>query len=219
MTAGPDLAATRESLHAVAEQVLAAARYATESRIGLVAAPGGFATPTFGPGRRVAVDIDELVVIDGDDIRRERLTTLRRAAQVVGVEPHAPPVYPAATSLDPEAPLTIDRDAAQSLADWFALVDDALRAVASELREPTPATLWPEHFDLALAAADVNYGGSPGDAEHAEPYLYVGPWARPLPARGSELWNEPFGASLPRSAVPDVDAAVAFFRRGRDAAS
>jgi hypothetical protein len=219
MSADNDLVTTRRALHAVAEHVLAAARYAAEGRIGLAAVPDGFGTPTFGEHRRIEVQVDELVVVDGDDVRREKLTTLRRAAELAGVEPIAPPVYRAATSIDLDVSLDIEADAARMIADWFALVDAALRRVALELTEPTASTLWPEHFDLALSAAEVNYGGSPGDDEHAEPYLYVGPFARPLPTAGEGFWNEPFGASLPRSAVPDVDTAVDFFRRGRDASA
>ena len=56
----------------------------------------------------------------------------------------------------------------------------------------------------------MNLGASPGDAEHPEPYLYVGPWA---PHEGA-FWNEPFGASLGRARVESVEAAVAFFRQG-----
>jgi hypothetical protein len=58
--------------------------------------------------------------------------------------------------------------------------------------------LWPEHFDIAVdfgddsAARRANFGGSPGDAGHEEPYLYVGPWQ---PQAGT-FWNESFGASL-----------------------
>ncbi len=214
MSADNDLVTTRRALHAVAEQVVAAKRYATEGRIGLVAVPDGFGTPDNASGWRVQVQLDELVVIDGDAVRREKLTTVRRAAAFVGVEPKAPPVYRAATPHDPDRPLDIGRDAARVVAEWFALVDAALREMAEELTEPTAITLWPEHFDLALTAAEVNYGGSPGDDDHVEPYLYVGPFTRPLPARGEGYWNEPFGASIARSAVPDVDAAVTFFRRG-----
>jgi hypothetical protein len=217
MPADNDLVTTRRALHAVAEQVLAAARYAAEGRIGLAAVPDGFGTPTFGDGRRIEVQVDELVVVAGDDLLRERLTTLRRAGEIAGVVPMAPPVYAAATSVDADVPLDIEHDAAREIADWFALVDAALRRVAVELTEPTAATLWPEHFDLALSASEVNYGGSPGDGEHPEPYLYVGPFARPLPPGGEGFWNEPFGASLLRSEVPDVDTAIDFFRRGRDA--
>jgi hypothetical protein len=219
MPADNDLVITRRALHAVAEQVLAASRYATEGRIGLAAVPDGFGTPTFGDNSRIEVQIDELVVVNGDDVRREKLTTLRRAGELAGVEPKAPPVYPAATAYDPDRPLDIDSDAARAVAEWFALVDAALRRVSADLTEPSAITLWPEHFDLALTAAEVNYGGSPGDDGHVEPYLYVGPFARPLPAGDDAFWNEAFGASLPRAAVPDVDAAVAYFRRGRDASS
>ena len=57
---------------------------------------------------------------------------------------------------------------------------------------PTGPTLWPEHFDIAIEMGPereglrVNYGLSPGDEDHEEPYFYVGPWtARPE----GELWN------------------------------
>ncbi len=67
-----------------------------------------------------------------------------------------------------------------------------LRARAGDELEPVSINLWPEHFDVATelgseaAGQRAGYGASPGDAEHPEPYLYVGPWtARP---EGS-LWN------------------------------
>ena len=56
----------------------------------------------------------------------------------------------------------------------------------------------------------MNLGGSPGDDAHPEPYLYVGPWQQ----RSGDFWNEPWGASLDRRAVPDVAAAVEFLERG-----
>jgi hypothetical protein len=50
--------------------------------------------------------------------------------------------------------------------------------------------LWPEHFDIAFElgsnAARANFGASPGDDEHDEPYLYVGPWTAEV---SGELWN------------------------------
>ena len=50
------LAATRDSLHRVAEHVLAAAWYGASGEIGLAPSPGGFRTPSFGPdGRYLAV--------------------------------------------------------------------------------------------------------------------------------------------------------------------
>ena len=44
-------AETRESLHALAEHVLCAARYHAMGRIGLQVVEGGFATPPFGDDR------------------------------------------------------------------------------------------------------------------------------------------------------------------------
>lgn len=68
----PDsLPATRDALHRLAEHVLAPARYAATGHIGLVPAPGGFATPPYGPtpfGAEptvLAMDLDELVGISG----------------------------------------------------------------------------------------------------------------------------------------------------------
>jgi hypothetical protein len=76
--------------------------------------------------------------------------------------------------------------------------------------------LWPEHFDLATHdGRAANYGGSPGDAPPDEPYLYVGPWDRPLPPAGDGFWNRAFGAALPYSAIDSVDAGVAFLLAGR----
>jgi len=53
--------------------------------------------------------------------------------------------------------------------------------------------LWPEHFDIGITVAEVNYGVSPGDASIGEPYAYVGPWHVPDGA----FWNQPFGAARP----------------------
>lgn len=52
--------------------------------------------------------------------------------------------------------------------------------------------LWPEHFDLGfemgIGAQRANYGASPGDDRHSEPYLYVGPWeAGDSP---NSFWND-----------------------------
>ena len=36
------------------------------------------------------------------------------------------------------------------------------------------------------AGQRANYGASPGDEDHAEPYVYVGPWTAEV---DGELWN------------------------------
>jgi hypothetical protein len=78
--------------------------------------------------------------------------------------------------------------------------------------------LWPEHFDIAMSlgpeGARANYGGSPGDADHAEPYLYVGPWS--MDGRSGPFWNEPFGASLLNTQLLEGADALGFLRRGRE---
>jgi hypothetical protein len=211
-----DVATTRASLHAVAEHVLAAARYQAVGRIGLVTAPGGFATPAFA-GTILAVDGTDLVVTDGGGGRRAPITSLRAAGELVGIAPGMPDlVYRPSTPLDLDRNLPLDPGAAELLAGWFALGAVALDRFAAELSsdEPSAPTLWPEHFDLALSADEVNYGVSPGDGTIPEPYAYVGPWARPLPGDRS-FWNQPFGAALVRSDGTDVDDLVAFFRAGR----
>jgi hypothetical protein len=76
--------------------------------------------------------------------------------------------------------LGVDPEGAARLADWYALGDAILRELGGE------PILWPEHFDIAIELDEVNYGFSPGDEHHPEPYAYVGPWKAPPPG---ELWN------------------------------
>jgi hypothetical protein len=219
--------ATRDALHAVAEHVLAAARYQGEGRIGLAVVPGGFSTPPFGePPRQVEVDGVDLVVRTGptaaepvDDVHvtRAPLRTLGDAAEHAGIAPGGPAeVYQLATPLDPDAPLDLDPDAAARIADWFALADAALVRWSQEIAadEPSGITLWPEHFDVAIRAAGVNYGASLGDEYVPEPYLYVGP-PLPPPPSADEFWNVSFGAYRTWDAVATADDAVEFFRAGR----
>jgi len=213
-----DLVATRRALHAVAEHVLAAARHRWDGHIGLRATPGGFGTPAVvvdGVARQVRVEGTDLVVEADGRVERAPLTTLAAAGDLVGMAPGAPAgVYEIATPCRPDAALAIDPAAADVLAGWFALVDEALRVIAADLAPAEPVQLWPEHLDVAVVVDEVNLGGSPGDGDHPEPYLYVGPWA------GAEgpFWNEPWGRSWPAVEVPDVATAVALLRQGLAAA-
>ena len=212
------LVATRTAWHAVAEHVLAVARYAATGRIGLRPSPGGFTTPPFGePGQRLAVEGVELVVFRGEAASRHELTSLGAAAAAAEVDLaswHG--LYPVVTPADPGLHLLIDRDAALVIAEWFALTDRVLAEVARAHRdkEPSEAQLWPEHFDLALSVGRCNLGGSPGDAEYPEPYLYVGPWEPAPYIEAGGFWNAPFGARLPWRADLSVRDAVAFFTQG-----
>ncbi len=192
-------AATRDELHRVAEQVVSPARVAaTGNEIALEATPGGFGTPPFPDGGRVRVDGDELVTEERDGTERRE-------------------------------PLAVDRAAARALAAVHAFAWEILTVLHDEApdgEDASPLHLWPEHFDVAFEQGPepegrrAGYGVSPGDAEHPEPYLYVGPWAEPPNDRG---WNATGfrGAELDYAALlaaPDQRAAaLAFFRERRAA--
>lgn len=220
MEASDTLLGTRLAMHRIAEHVLSPARYAAEGRIGLLPAPYGIATPPFGPeGRVVSLDGQELVVADAVGERRAPVTTVRAAGEFLGVTPGAPAhLYTPTTPLEPDATLTLDPAAQLLLADWFTLGDAALARFAADVPEdgPSAATLWPEHFDLAIAAASVNYGFSPGDDHEPMPYVYVGPHAG-APA-GDPFWNAPFGAFRAISSVGSIEGALGFLHEGRDRA-
>lgn len=201
-------AETRAALHVLAEHVLAPVRHAATGRIGLRFTHHGFGTPFFGADRQIRVE--DGVLVDGD--RRHDLTTLRAAREFVGVTADAPRGAP-------DMPLVVDAEAAVSLGHWFgftASLVEQLRAEAGAGDDPTRPQLWPEHFDLAIASgpagARANYGGSPGDEAHPEPYLYIGPFE----PRAGPFWNEPFGASLSYADILAGADPLAFLRRGRE---
>ena len=198
----PDvLATTRRSLHGVAEHVIAGPQKRQFDTIRLLVSPGGFR----GLHLPLRVEGTDLVA---DGVRVPLAGTFRALGAAVGVDPGMPAgVYTddSGTSLDDE--VVVDAAAAALLADCWARGDAALRAFAPDAE----VILWPEHFDVGIGVDEVNYGFSPGDAFHAGPYAYVGPWAK----REGAFWNAPFGALRPESELPDVDAVLAFFEEGR----
>ena len=163
---------TRAALHELAETVIAPARKAVDGRIRLRWLPGGFGTPRYGEDRQIRVDGSELVTVAGDSGRREALD--------------------------------VDAGAARWLGEFYGFVLAVLEDLRGLITADEPV-IWPEHFDYAITAGDeqsgsrANYGGSPGDADHPEPYLYVGPWN----PREGELWNATAfnGAELDLSAL------------------
>jgi hypothetical protein len=208
-------AETRESLHAVAEHVLVPARHAATGKIGLRFTYHGFGTPYFGDDRQLRIEDGQLV--DGD--RRHRLSTLGEAAAFLGTALGASAdVYPPTRPCDPDAPLMVDNGAARALGDWYgycASLLEQLRAESDAADGPGRVQLWPEHFDLAVDLGPdgrrANYGGSPGDEHHAEPYLYVGPFE----GREGSFWNAPFGAVLGYSDILAGADGLEFLRAGR----
>jgi hypothetical protein len=192
---------TRRSLHGVAELVLAGPQYDTSQDIRLRVTRGGFGTVASPDLRVEAVD---LVTPNGTVPLSGTYQGLARAA---GVEARAlRDVYAEGPDVEPEDPVVVHPDEAAVILAAFATGDAALRAFASG-EEPV---LWPEHFDLGITVAEVNYGVSPGDSHLPEPYAYVGPWT----PRTGVFWNTPFGAVRPLTELPDVGSVAAFFAEG-----
>ncbi|MGA8219239.1 MAG: hypothetical protein WB771_11790 [Solirubrobacterales bacterium] len=158
-------AETRVALHRVAEGVVAPARLPA-NEIALRYTRGGFGTPFFeqdGVDCQVRVEHGELVRQMGAEETREPLPG-------------------------------VDRAAATALGDFFGLACSVLEQLRADEGDGDPSLvqLWPEHFDIAIelgleaAGQRANFGASPGDEQHDEPYLYVGPWAAEV---SGELWN------------------------------
>jgi hypothetical protein len=156
---------TRGTLHKVAEAVVAPARK-PDNEIALRYTRGGFGTPFFeldGADCQARVEHGELVRQRGSEEARESL----------------PDVDPAA---------------ATALGDFYGLACSVLEQLRADETDGDPSLvqLWPEHFDLAIelgaesAGQRANFGASPGDDQHDEPYLYVGPWCAEV---SGELWN------------------------------
>lgn len=170
---------TRAALHSVAMAVVAPARK-PENEISLRYTRGGFGTPFFDQD-----GLDCQVRVEGAGLVRQR-----------GMEETTEPL-----------PAGVDAAAAGALGDFYGFacsVLEQLRADESEV-DSSIVRIWPEHFDIAVelggdtAVTRANFGASPGDENHDEPYLYVGPWDPGLAS--GELWNATGfpGAELPYS--------------------
>lgn len=185
-------AETVAGLHVVAEHLLKPKReLETGNEIALGFAPGGFGTPRWERGEAsgepglARVEGLELVSESGGGEERAPLSDLGAAAELLGLDP-GDGALTGVPELDPEA--------AAALADWFALGTVALaELIAGQAAvDPEPIRLWPEHFDVATVSGDeaagqrANVGASPGDGDHPEPYLYVGPWDQGV---SGEVWN------------------------------
>ena len=143
-------AATRDTLHELAEQVVSPARAAANGKIGLRYTRGGFGTPFFGDDEQVRVEGTELVRVSADGEQREPLDV--DAASVAALAD----VYGFATN-----------------------VLETLRAELPGSAQSGRVQLWPEHFDVGLdllragSGESIVAGVSPGDEHYAEPYVYV----------------------------------------------
>lgn len=205
------LVTTRLALHALAERVISPLRVqATGNEIALRVRPGGFGTPALPDGSWVGASGTDVVRLGaGGDEQKTAISSLRGAAAFVGLVGGA--------SL-PDEPLEVHAGAAAVLAETWAIGEDALTAFAAAgAQDPSPPILWPEHFDIAIEAGSepagtrATYGVSPGDADHDEPYAYVGPWTPPQTTGPTTFWNATAFTGAERPVADDLDELVAFF--------
>lgn len=195
------LESTRRALHGIAELVLAGPQHAESRTIRLRVTPGGFGTIA-APMLRV-----ERLALVCPEVEVPLSGTFADVARAAGVEARTlREVYAGGPAVALHDAVVLDPEAVDLILDAFAIGDAALRAFAPD-QEPV---LWPEHFDVAITSAEVNYGVSPGDSNLPEPYAYIGPWT---PRRGS-FWNMPFGAARPMRELPDPDSLVEFLHAG-----
>jgi hypothetical protein len=179
----PLFAATREALHRVAEDVVSPAR---------VAATGSEIALMVTPGGFGTPRFP-----DGGQVRVEGAELVRRD--------------PAGREV--REPLAVDAASATALAAFFAFAEGLLVTLRAEAEGASEIHLWPEHFDVAFDAAEVTYGGSPGDEHHPAPYFYVAPWTPP----SGPLWNATGFAGAELTYPCDAAEALVFFRSRRDA--
>jgi hypothetical protein len=221
----PTFRSTTASLHEVAAELVAPARK-PQNEIALEATPGGFGTPFFefdGARRQVRVEGDELVHECNEMQRRALLVSLAAAGAAITE------LLSFDVQLSDE-PLAVDPLASRALGAFFGFGAEVLGRFVDSAGpddDASPVRLWPEHFDIAIELGSeargvrANYGFSPGDEQHAEPYLYVGPWSAAID--GGDLWNgHGFpGAELSYSqllaAADQTAAATEFFAIRRDA--
>jgi hypothetical protein len=205
VTADESYATTRGQLRGVAESLIAGPQHRAAGTIRLAVRPDGFA----GVALPIAVRGTELVFPAGAVTLAGPLDAIADAAGLDAGPPDG--VYEIVDPLSPHSVLDLDPAAAERVYRSHYAGGHALKRV---LPQHHPV-LWPEHFDVAVTADEVNYGVSAGDTVHPTPYAYVGPWAR----RTGAFWNAPFGALLALDPADDVDALTEriadFFHRGR----
>ena len=202
------LVATRRSLHAVAETLLAGPQHRRSGTIRLAISREGFRTwPTTGPPT-VSVRGTALVIDDNAELVLPLLGTIGELATTSGLDLGAPEdVYDLVSAVAASDQLHVDEVAAGQIAAAFAIGDEALRVLAPQ----DDPILWPEHFDVSTTVGEIGYGVSPGDSLIAEPYAYVGPRQR----RRGAFWNQPFGAATTVRELGGAQAVLDYFRRGQ----
>ncbi|MCX2930231.1 hypothetical protein ORI20_08090 [Mycobacterium sp. CVI_P3] len=199
MTEGATVVTTRRQLHGIAESFIAGPQYRATGTIRLAVRPDGFCGTTLG----IEVHGTTLVWPHGS-VRLAGPVSALIEATGLDVGPPAT-VYDPVAALAPEAVIELDADAAEAIHRSLYAGGVAINTV---LPDGHPV-LWPEHFDVAASADEVNYGVSAGDDFHPLPYAYVGPWDYRASPRTGPLWNAPFGAVRGLDLAADLDALAA----------
>lgn len=221
--------AARTDLNRLAFYVVAAARQSVNGKMGLRWSKDGFGTPFFGPDVQVRLEGVEVVLQAAASVHSAPLTSLAEASRLVGVplDLHRGARFAVPEPGDPDRTLAVEAPHVAFASDWFGFVTsvlEELRLLAGPTDSASRVQLWPEHFDVAMEMGDADasrragYGGSPGDAAHPEPYLYVTPWTEADPT--ADFWNDDSfgGASLAHAdllaAGDQRQAALDFFTEG-----
>jgi hypothetical protein len=207
VTAPAAVVATRRQLHGIAESFVAGPQYRATGTIRLAVRQDGFSATTLA----IAVHGTTLVWPGGSTALAGPVSAV---AQASGLDVGPPAgVYESVAALERDTVLELDSGAADAIYRSLYAGGFAINAV---LPDGHPV-LWPEHFDVAATADEVNYGVSAGDDFHELPYAYVGPWDFATSPRTGPLWNAPFGAVRSLDLSADVDTLAAdvtdFFRR------
>jgi hypothetical protein len=225
----PALAVERADLHRLAFHVMSSARERANGKIALRYTHRGWGTPFFGEDVQVRVEGTRLVVQAGAEVRFAPITTLDAAAKLAGVEyePAKAERFDVPAPIPGDRALAVSEETVDALTDWYGFatsVLEELRLLGGEEDDAGRVQIWAEHFDAAVDMGDselgrrASFGASPGDGDHAEPYLYVGPWERE--GLDGPYWNDAAfgGASLPYRDLLAADdqraAALDFLVRG-----
>ncbi|CAM3655407.1 hypothetical protein [Smaragdicoccus niigatensis] len=194
-------AATRRSLHGLAELLIAGPQFRDLGTIRLKVSGDGVEGAKLG----VRITADSLI----SDRGPTSLTgTYASLAAKAGIRAGAPTgLYHDTSGVDLGESVEVNMNDAAVILGWFAEGQRALNIFAPSA-EPV---LWPEHFDLGITLDEVNYGISPGDSYSPRPYAYIGPWT----TREGDFWNAPFGAARTIDVLPTADAIADFFAQGQ----
>jgi len=198
------LRAARQALHVAGEWLLAGPQFERAGTIRLKVVSGGIATKD---GLVIMTPSEVISRLGAHEVRAPFRASVRMIGAELGIAPSVPPdLYPDHAELGPDDPIGFQEADAAELMRWLELGESALR-LATPDEDPV---LWPEHFDVAIAEAEVNFGVSLGDSFHELPYAYVGPWV----PRSGTFWNAPFGAVRAATEIADAEALGAFFSEG-----